>query len=303
VSITAANQKTVANTATDSDIRNFGSAGTDQAVGVTPTSRAQRRVNFLQHVQSNLLQAKLQGTASAASPAGAVPTSGTQQCVDGDPTSGTVNVNYIDNGDNEVSSGDAVTITYNKCLDPIAAERLNGTISFSITKVTGTPSASAPGWSITVSVVLSNFSVTPTAAGSSATTANGGFTLTFSQDKVNQTTSIVVGANLSVRDASGTVTWTNFSFTFVENDLTGSYQENGSGTVSSSALGGTVNIKITNLSGFDPDFPSSGSIKITGDKSSLTLTPLNNVTVRLELDLADNGSIDATEDVAWALLA
>ena len=251
-------------------------------------------------MQANLTQTKPQ--ASAAAQAGAIPTSGTSQCVDGDATSGTVSVNYIDNGDNEVSSGDAVTITYNNCLDPVAQERLNGTLSYAVTKVTGTPSSSTAGWSITASVVFSNFSVTPTSGTGSATTVNGGFTLTFSQDTVNQTTSVVVGVNLTVRDANDTATWTNFSFTFTENDASRFYQENGSGTFSSSDLGGSVSITISNLSGFDPDFPSSGSIKITGDKSSLKLTAQNSTTVRLELDLGDNGSIDATEDVAWALL-
>jgi hypothetical protein len=301
IAITAGNQKTVAGSTVDSDLRSFGSAGSDQVVGATDAA-APRRINFLRYVQANLAKEVPPSAGDESLPIGAVPASGESSCVAGDAGSGTVRVTYVDNGDDEISSGDSVSINYNNCLNPATNERTNGTVSYAISKVTGTPSSSSSGWSITASVLFVNFRVTANNGAGQTTTVNGRLTLTYSQDTANQTTSVIAGSNLTISDSTGLVTWINFSFTFVENDLTGEYRESGNGTVGNSALGGNVTITFTNVSGTDPEFPDSGSIKISGDKSSLTLRPQDNTNVRLELDLGDNGSIDATEIVAWSVL-
>ena len=76
----------------------------------------------------------------------------------------------------------------------------------------------------------------------------------------------------------------------------------GSGSIANSALGGKVTVNFSNVSGVGSGFPSAGSIKITGDKSSLTLRPQDSTNVTLELDLDDNGSSEAAETVAWSAL-
>ena len=136
IAITAANQKTVAAASTDSDIRNFSGTGTDQVAAATSAFNEPARINFLKIAQINLVQAAPQAT-GAPLPAGVVPDSGTRECVEGDVNSGTVTVSYIDNGDNQVSNGDAVTITYNNCLDPVSNDRTSGRVSYAITKVSG----------------------------------------------------------------------------------------------------------------------------------------------------------------------
>lgn len=304
IAITASNQRAVASSSVASDLRSFGRTGSDQVVGASATESEKRRVNFLQYARSHLTHASPQASANLDLPAGVVPSSGTRQCLQGDGTSGTVTVSYIDNGDNNVSAGDAVTITYENCLDATTNERLNGIVSYSVTRVTGTPSPSTSGWSITASVSSISFSITTNNGAGSTTTANGSFSLTFTQDSADQTTSVVVGSSFSVRDNNGVVTWTNFAFTFTENDSTGSYLENGSGSVSTSTIGGKVTISLTNVGGVDPGFPDRGTIKITGTNSSLTLLPQSDATnVRLNLDLGDNGSVDATELIPWSTIS
>jgi len=64
---------------------------------------------------------------------------------------------------------------------------------------------------------------------------------------------------------------------------------------------GTLNLEtLQAFSGEQLSNPSSGRLKLTGQNSSVSLIAIGDEQVRLELDLGDDGSVDAAETVFWS---
>jgi hypothetical protein len=85
------------------------------------------------------------------------------------------------------------------------------------------------------------------------------------------------GTSLTVKKATGpTLTLTNFKLAVTTNNNTTAYSEYGSGRVNDSALNGYVNFKTpttTPFTGIGDQYPSSGSMTVTGaNNSSIKLT-------------------------------
>ena len=74
--------------------------------------------------------------------------------------------------------------------------------------------------------------------------------------------------------------------------------------LSASTIGGRVQLDTpTPIQELVADaYPRAGVLRVTGQGSALRLTALNATTVRVELDANQDGSYEATKDVAWSEL-
>jgi hypothetical protein len=203
-----------------------------------------------------------------------------------------------------LSTGDSATLTFNACVlngDGIPIT-LNGTLSFVASDVTGTP----PGpFSYALTCSFNSFSINMLGA---TLIVNGGFTLELSTDDADTYTAVVHGDYFSVYAQAGlqafSGTISNFHLERTYTESTGTYSVENTATIAGSQLGGEVSFVTTvPFTGADPDDPDAGTLVVTGaDGATLTLMALNNVDVRILVDVDGDGETDATIDTTWDVL-
>ncbi len=217
-------------------------------------------------------------------------------------TSGTASVTLNDaDNSGSLTAGDSFSIAFSNCLDNSSDQMTsNGVMSMVVNNVNGDPETDL-AWNVGITVTLNNFI---SSGGGSSNSANGDFSLAIATtDSVNFTGSIS-GSSLTISESGVTETLSNYIISFTSNDANSVYTINSSGTVSSTALDGSVQFEtLTTFVGIDPNYPHVGVMKITGaNNTSLILRVTDNTTVQLEIDEDGDDINDQIISTQWAML-
>ena len=229
-----------------------------------------------------------------------VTTSQTQACTSGGSL--TVTVNSSDGS--TVAAGDSVQFTANGCTESLggATEVMNG--SMTITFLTGYDAASAVyPKTLSIRIVAQNFSLS---SGGETEAFNGDVTITLTETSATSFTMSMTSNSLSTTLGTHSVTLINYSV---------NAEETSSGTVitmsatietSNSRLGaGLVSYQVatvTPITVSSSGVVTSGSIKVTGNNSSLLLTVTSADTFTLQVDSNGDGTYESTSTVTHSQL-
>lgn len=214
-------------------------------------------------------------------------------------TAGSFSASF-DDKDNSgtLTTGDTLSATFSNCA--LDASTINGGISLTSLTINGTPSLSLTPWNVSATFTVTKLHLIDS---SGNYTVNGAFSYSGStKDGVSIKFSLRVPL-LTVQKATGpTLTLTNFNLTGTTNNNTTAYSEYGSGQVNDSALSGYVNFQIpltTPFTGFGDQYPSFGSMTVTGaNNSSVKLTAINSTSVQLQV--VANGVTYSAVTVPWS---
>ena len=215
--------------------------------------------------------------------------------------SGSFSVTFDDvDGSGDYGVGESVEITFDQCLDGANGTTSNGKIKFSFTSLSGFSQQASPPWSYTANWLFSAFELR--APGASPLKIDG--TMVWSERQINadENQVIVSGAQLHANRPEENLTVLDFDVTIAENRKTSTFFQFGRQTISSSKLGGSFLLNVAEiqpLAGSVPGFPASGTITISGSNSSLTLTSVDRLQVRVDLDANMDGVAESSEVVNW----
>ena len=199
----------------------------------------------------------------------------------------------------EFTSGDAVSLSFNNCVEE--GVLFNGIFTIALNGLSGDPAAG--DYSLNVAVTFNNFVIS--GVGESGEIDGS---LTVSANRSGSIETITVSSSgLSLKDtASGqTLTLNGFTVTETYNDTAGGYTISVTGTFNDSRVGFNVTATtITSLAASGFTDPTSGIIKLTaGDGTSVTLTATGGDSVRLDVDTNGDGTTDSTIITSWTELA
>lgn len=219
-------------------------------------------------------------------------------------TAGTVTVSgdVADPSLDTITDGDQFDLDFNACvLDGI---ELNG--GMSLTVITIPPNFDGtPPFSVELAAVLSGFSANDAGF---IVTGDGDMTIQLDADTIGNLITVLSGSSLLASATGAAEQLTNFLFNIADNLVTGDYSVDLSGTIATTALGGSVSY-VTNLpfTGNDnvANDPTAGEMHITttADSSQERVTALTNgVDVMIEVDADGNSSYETTIMTTWTAL-
>ncbi len=223
--------------------------------------------------------------------------SNTKQC----PGGGSITTDATISNSNGLSNGDILKVTAASCID--GSNTLNGTFTVNFSGVTG--NISTPVFGVTMDSTFTNFSIV---SGTDKVGVNGDMKVVLNQTSAGNNTIALSGNSLQTTEQQGSAAVVNRTVTAytvsgkTENGADSSAANFGlSGT---SPKLGTFAYTVKNLAPFafasaTAAVPSSGSLIVTGNASSVTATVVANG-VRVDFSAAGNGTITNTETVAWA---
>lgn len=221
----------------------------------------------------------------------------TQQC----PGGGSLTIDATTSNANNVSNGDILKVTATNCVD--GSDTLNGAFTVNFSGVTG--NISTPVFGVTMDSTFTNFNIV---SGTDKVGVNGDMKVVLNQTSAGNNTIALSGNSLQTTEQQGTAAVVNRTITAytvsgkTENGADSSAANFGlSGT---SPKLGTFSYTVKNLAPFvfasaTAVVPSSGSLIVTGNASSVTATVVPNG-VRVDFSASGNGTITNTETVAWA---
>jgi hypothetical protein len=229
-----------------------------------------------------------------------VTTSQTQACASG----GSLTVTVNSSGGSTIAAGDSYQFTANGCTESFggATEVMNGSMTITFLTAYDPASAVYPK-TLSIRMVSQNFSIT---SGGQTEAFSGDVTLTLTEASATSFTMSITANSLSTKLGTHSVTLTNYSVTA---------QETSSGTVitmsatvetSNSRLGSApVSYQVTTVTPItvsSSGVVTAGSIKVTGNGSSLLLTVLSADTFTLQVDSNGDGTYESTSTVTRSQL-
>ena len=196
-----------------------------------------------------------------------------------------------------LAPGDTIQIVYNNC-EELTGVTTSGTIDLTIQNFSG--SLSAPPYSYTLALESSDLSA---AQRGETETLNGSAILMINtEDGAEVTTTVSVDSLDYTEQASeDSGTLTDFTATVVTNFGALSYTLDSSGTVSSQTIGGSVTLMTTEIimGSLLEENPGSGVVLVTGDTSTETITVIDPINLRLDIDENGDGTIDDIIPTTW----
>jgi hypothetical protein len=222
----------------------------------------------------------------------------TQPCTGGGTlvTTGTVS------NPDAVSNGDALTITANSCVEN--NQTLSGALAVKFSGVTG--NTATPVFGVTMDSTFTNFNIT---SGTDKVGVNGDMKIVLNQTSASANSITLSGTSLKTTEQQGSAAAVERTITAYS--VTGSTQGNVNTSAANFGLSGTspklgtFAYTVKNLAPFVINtstasaVPTSGSLIVTGNASSVTATVVSNG-VRVDFSAAGNATITSTETVAWA---
>jgi hypothetical protein len=157
-------------------------------------------------------------------------------------------------------------------------------------------------YDLTMTATFTSFQVTTS---DDTLTSNGDATIQLNNLSLSAITVQSSGAMLTIDRNSSSETQTNFSTTQIVNaqDPMLPYTLTTAGTLDSTQLTFVVDYSTpTEFAGFGADYPGSGVFLVSDGMSSATLTAIDNVNVRIDIDTDNNGMVDDTINTTWAAL-
>ncbi len=196
-----------------------------------------------------------------------------------------------------LAPGDTIQIIYNSC-EEIVDVTTSGTIALTVQAFTG--SLNAPPYSYTLALASSDLSATQ--QGETDILNGSAILMINTEDGAEVTTTVSADSLDYTEQASGdSGTLTDFIATVVTNFGALSFTLDSSGTVSSRTIGGSVNLMTTEIimGSLLETNPGSGVVLVTGDDSTETITVIDPVNLRLDIDDNGDGAIDDIISTTW----
>lgn len=196
-----------------------------------------------------------------------------------------------------LSPTDSFTLIYTACDD--GAGIMNGTYEMSVTGFNGDLLSGMFVFDVTVT--LTAFEITD--AGETVT-ANGSISISLDLTASSTMSVSVTSTGLTVAEGSSSHTLGSFSVTQTVDQLTSAYTMTVSGALTSSAFTGRVTFSTSiALQSDGLGYAFTGEVTITGaDSASITVIVIDDVLVRLEIDLDGVNGPDEIVDTTWAEL-
>ncbi len=221
----------------------------------------------------------------------------TEDCDNVGPGTITITGDVADQTLNSIAVGDNLVLTLNNCeVDGLVA---NGEFDLSVAAFSGDIDTFIPPYSLTVDVVLTDFTVNN---GLLTFEGDGDMRLTLAGNTDGTMEMIASGIALTATESGLTTTLANYLYELTERVFTPfDYSLGMSGELDSSVLGGSVMFDtIETFTGFGEEFPSTGVLLISGaGGSQCRLTTIDSVTVTIEVDADGDGVFETTIDETW----
>jgi len=301
VKITSANQTSAARAGLDAGLSMAMAQGALGSGAAASPAAVAGRAHALTSLVRHAVDSATRKTAAGLDAHAAVLSSANENCAVG----GTVSSSFDDkDGNLMLSAGDVITATFSQCRDS-STSTINGTV---VITVAANPQVNGSNSQLSVNAQFQTLAVTDTG---SSYTVNGSVSVAETDNDVTTNTAITIGSGgLSLVVAA---TGLNDTITLGAGlAVTTTTADDGSfaavavnGSVTSSALGGTVSIATPiALSGPGSDaYPSAGQMVITGASGSkVRISAVSNAQATLELDADGDGSYESSSTVAWSSL-
>jgi hypothetical protein len=174
---------------------------------------------------------------------------------------------------------------------------INGGLSYEVNVFNGELASGL--YSLTMTATFADFQV---ATEADELVSNGDVTVSIDSRQFPYLEAAVSGNTLTIDGNASSVIMTTFSSLHAQD--TGQapfpYTQTSFGTIDSTLLSGVVSFSTPiEFEGSDADYPSAGEFLVTGNSSSARLIAVDNVNVRIEIDLDGSGTIDETIDTTW----
>ena len=198
-----------------------------------------------------------------------------------------------------LTTGDTFKIVFEACDDGFG-EVIDGTIDMTVREFTGDLLVGTYQLSIdTVTTDLQVFTASDTI------TSNGDATVTEDTTRTPFIESGVSGSSMTVDYNGMSETLSNYSSSqTIDGGLQPlPYTLSAAGTLDSTELDGVIQYSTpVTFAGEGLDYPSSGSMLVTGLDSAARLTALDSVNVTIDVDIDGDGTYDETIETTWAEL-
>ena len=199
-----------------------------------------------------------------------------------------------------LSSGDRITASLDQCQDndPFL---LDGGLELLVRDSQGDFLTDA--YLLTLDLTFTNLNITD---GTDNYTADGDCTLTLDSLDFPLSRSRIAGRLLELRSSQEAYSLSNFDHS-LDVDATvppGTYVAEARGALASDILGGRVDYAtVTGVQAVGDSDPDAGEILVTGaDSTTVSIVIVDNSSVRLDIDVDGNGSVDATQNTTWSAL-
>lgn len=198
-----------------------------------------------------------------------------------------------------LTAGDTFAVVYAFC-DEGFGKVTDGTVEFTVNDFSG--DFLLGEYLLSMRAVITNLQV---ATGTDTVTSNGDVTLALDTMSARSVQASLFGTSLQIDTNSGSASLTNYSSdqTLDTSVSPSPYTMNVAGTLDSTRLAGVVSYSTpVTFAGFGVDFPQTGQLLVQGTESSVRLVAVDDVNVRIEIDLNGDGVADETIDTTWAEL-
>lgn len=205
-----------------------------------------------------------------------------------------------------LTAGDTLNVDADNCDDGLG-EIVDGQLALTVSNFFGDIFTGA--YDLGMSISLSNFQIT---TAEKEIASNG---VTFVSLNTTQITDYTLptlyswasGSSLTTDTNTASMTLTDYSMS-QEIVIDGEAEPtihilNASGTLDSTDLDGPVDYRTTaSFLGLGSDYPHTGELLTTGASSSARLIAVDNINVRIEIDLDGDGGVDETINSTWVEL-
>lgn len=210
---------------------------------------------------------------------------------------GTVTISGDVASPTELSVGDTVNLLYEACDGGL--DVVNGAVDTTVEQYSQDP-VLAENFLLGLSMDISNYQVT-TNGNTETTNGDSGVVV----DTLNAPATLessAAGSSTTFDDSNSSTTLTNYatSETFTFTGEVYLFEVDARGTIDSTALDLPVAYSTPQpFSGLPGEFPSSGEMLVTGQSSSVTLVVIDNISVRLDIDIDGDGEVDDSIETTW----
>lgn len=220
-----------------------------------------------------------------------------EPCTDG----GTVTVSFNDQDNDQAPSvGDSMTLSFSNCAE--FGETANGSLSVDITELSGDIVNGIGPWRFAMVVTLDNLSIS---SDTGTGTIAGQMTVAISGNADVEARAELSIDTLTAEDSSGNaVRMDNISIVVLgdANIQEDSVTINGTITISDYGVVTLTTIEPLRQRAMDL-YPYAGSIRLTGaDNTSVMLTVIDEVRVRLDVDADGDGIAETMIETTWQVL-
>ncbi len=295
--ISTSNQNTVVAETSDS-VDGALTVGGSAPVGASLQDQAASGFSIFDFARGPLLDTVRQGLVQQQNLPAAIAVTQSVAC-DSGSMSLTLNLN------NPISTtlqpGDSFSVRFDNCNDSQDGTTSNGSMSATVDSGTLEAGCDATGTCSDFSLGMNFNDLQITEMGETAL-IDGGFTLVYASAT---NTNTISGNDFYMYSSTGQgVHMSNFN---IASTLSGSTETTTvTMTLASTRINGSVQIQTTAplvTTNIDADdYPSSGTLEITGANSKLTVTATSSSSVLLELDEDNDGTLDQSATVNWTVI-